>query len=406
MRNFGWKRWRGTVALVAALAVIPAVASAEEADNFTCRARLTRDALVLLDGWINSRIADAIATANRRAAGSGCDAKCMQAALRGTVGASYPNPVTLIPHSRLSGWINKQPEIERCHLDFSDTIYGAKPYNRPWMFPFYGRIIFVADSIRVTGRTVGVDKFDHFIREGLDHWKYMTEEHGDIAASVAREMGPPKKQWSWTEYGLKGLTMTGVVAYADIAAGYFGSRFWNEIMTFGQKDSYIAFDEATHRYVQRRTFTFADYVNDAWDESLNPSTFDPKLGVEVDAALKARSMTSAIGHCHGLAALPQAVLYVNPSCLTAAGPEAGGLHSKARWLTDSNSGSIPLVMSRSTATAGRDRTPRPFAMSWTRPCWPTRSASTHLASANIIDRTSPSPLRKSFLPPSPPARNG
>src|SRR4030095_16163710 len=74
-----------------------------------------------------------------------------------------------------------------------------------------------------------------------------------------------------------------------------------------------------HRYSQRRPFTFADYVNDAWDESRNPSTFDPKLNTEVEAALKARSMRSPIGTCQPLAKLPHASLYVNPKCLAPAG---------------------------------------------------------------------------------------
>jgi hypothetical protein len=371
------RRW-AVAALTAVLLFAPVAAAAEEADNFTCRAVLTRDSLALLDGWINARIADALAEANRRAAsGSGCDSKCLFSMLRGRVGASYPNPITMIPHSRLSGWVNKQPEIDRCRLDFGKTIYGAKRYNQVWLYPFNGRIIWVADSIRLAGRTVGIDKLDHFIREGLEHWRFIGERSGDITASVAREMGPAKRQFSWTEYGLKGLTMTGVVAYADVAAGYFGYRFWNEMLSLGTAESFISYDASSKQYSQRRTFTFTDYVNDSWDEALNPSKFDPKLNVEVEAALKKRSMSNPLSPCQSLAKLPQAALYVNPSCL---GQASAAIDSNEAWLTTRlNSGSILLAMSLSIVTGGLVRRPRRFATWWPKPSWPTRSAFTRSA---------------------------
>jgi hypothetical protein len=383
--------------LLAALALASAPVWAEEADNFTCRSRLTKDSTAVIDAWINERIRDAISDANRRARGSGCDAACLFSELRGSVGASYPNPITLIPHSKLSGWIDDQKDIERCHLKFGETIYGAKPYNRPWLYPFYGRIIFVADSVRLAGRTIGVDKFDHFIREGLDHWKFINQEKGDITASVGREMGPAKKQFAWTENGLKGMSLTGVLSYADIAAGYFGYRFWDDVLSLGRPGSLVAYDAAIRVYSQRRAFTFADYVNDAWDESLNPSAFDEKIGKDVDAALKSRSMTSPIGRCQSLATLPQASLYVNPACLAAAAPSVAtsSIHSDHVCLTPLNSVSTRLVMSPSIATAGRDRTDRRCAMPSTKPCSLIRSACTPLASASITGPTSPSPRRKS-----------
>jgi len=398
------RRVAAVLALCAVFVSVPALA--EEADNFTCRARLKRDSQTLLDSWVNARIAEAIASANRRAAGSGCDGKCLFSELRGRVGASYPHPITLIPHSKFSGWANKQKEIDRCELKFSETIYGARPYNQVWMYPFHGRIIFVADSVKLSGRTVGVDKLDHFIREGLDHWRFVDEKRGDITASIAREMGPAKKQFSWTEYGLKGLTMTGVVAYADVAAGFFGYRFFADLLSLGRPDSYVAYDEATRTYSQKRTFTFADFVNDSWDESLNPSTFDPKLEKEVAAALKARSMVSPVGTCQALAKLPQASLYVNPACLPAAQPRLAlrTIDSNAAWLTHLNSDSILSATLQSIVTAGPVPRPRRFATWSPKPFLPIRSASTRSVSANIIAPTSPCLRPKSCSAPSPAAR--
>ena len=167
-------RWSAPlVALLTAAAFVLSVSAsayADETDNFTCRARLTRDSLDVLDSWVNARIQEALARANRQGAGR-CDQACLVRELQKTVGGSVLHPFTFIPHSRFERRIGKQPGIDRCHLGFGETIYGARPYNQPWLFPFLGRIVLVADSVLLSGRVVGLDKINHFIREGLAHWR-------------------------------------------------------------------------------------------------------------------------------------------------------------------------------------------------------------------------------------------
>ena len=175
----------------------PGRARADETDNFTCRGRLSRDSLVILDGWVNARISDAIGRANQRGA-SRCDAACLTRELQASVGSSVPEAPTMVPHSRFAKWIGKQKDIERCHIRFSETIYGARRCHRPWLFPVNGRIIFVADSIQLSGHVVGIDKIDHFIREGLVHWRAARRPGGGIAASIAQELGPARRQFRWT----------------------------------------------------------------------------------------------------------------------------------------------------------------------------------------------------------------
>jgi hypothetical protein len=393
------------LALTGLATVLNGTARAEEADDLTCRSRLSKDAVQILDSWVNAKIRETIDDANRRG-GAGCDRACLYGELRSNVGGSYPNPVTMIPHSRFGGWVNDQKTIERCHLKFGETIYGAKSYNLPWMYPFNGRIIFIADSIRLAGRTVGLDKIDHFIREGLDHWRNINERSGgDIAASMAREVGSPGSHFAWTESGVKGMSLTGVFAYADLAAGFYGYRFWDELLSLGRPDSYVVYDAATRRYSQRRPFTFADYVNDAWDEGINYSAFDPKLAKEVEAALKKRALTLPVSDCHGLAKLPQAQLYVNPACLPsvhAVGePPAAGVHSNWSWPVRFISVLIPSATSPSTARDDCDPRPRPFVMSWLKPSWPNGPASIRSVSASITAPTLRSRPPRSFWQPSP-----
>lgn len=299
---------------VAVVLAVPSAVSADETDNFTCRARLSRDSLAILDSWVNARIQEAIARANRRGSGPSGEAVLVRE-LRKAVGGSLPDPLTLVPHSRFERWIDGQSEIDRCHLSFAETIYGARPYNQPWLYPFLGRTVLVADSLLLSGSVVGVDKINHFIREGLFNWRAVNERGEDIADVLRWELDPAGRGWHWTEYGVKGMSLTGVLSYADVAAGYSGFRFWEDLLQLRRERSLVAYDTALGQFVQVRDFTFAVYVTDAWDEAINYSTFHPTIGREVAAALRARGMTMPVRNCRPLSDLPDARLYLNPACL-------------------------------------------------------------------------------------------
>ena len=66
--------------------------------------------------------------------------------------------------------------------------------------------------------------------------------------------------------------------------------------------------------------TIAVYANDAWDEGINYSIFQPGLAREVRAALARRALSRPVGDCGSLASLPDARLYVNPACLGGSAP--------------------------------------------------------------------------------------
>ena len=305
-----------TRALILVTAIIvgaPAVAAADETDNFTCRARLRRDSLEALDRIMNARIAQVVKRANAK--GAACDGACLVRALQREIGGSYRHPLTLVPHARIEKWMKESRDIERCRLAFGDSIYGARPYNQPWLFPFTGRIILLADSIRLANTVVGIDKVNHFIREGHAHWREMQRESATIDDVMRAELGKPGRQFRWNEYGLKGWSLTGVLAYADLAASYSGYRFWSALLEMDTPASYIVREPGTGRFVVRRPFTFADYVNDAWDEGINCSEFQSGLAKEVSAALKQRGLACPASDTNGLGALPDAPLYVNPRLL-------------------------------------------------------------------------------------------
>ena len=158
-------------------------------------------------------------------------------------------------------------DVDRCRVRFRDSIYGARPYNQPWLFPFTGRIILIADSIRLNGRLVGIDKVNHFIREGLSHWRDAREPAAASQPSCARNLVPPGRQFRWNEYGLKGWSLTGVLAYSDLAASYSGYRFWSD--HFVDRPAGVARRPSRRLPAgsfRRRPFMFAEYVTDAMDE--------------------------------------------------------------------------------------------------------------------------------------------
>jgi hypothetical protein len=154
---------------------LPASVKADETDGFTCRARPLRESEGVLDQLVNTAIQAAVDRANRRPI---CDADCLFDELRKQVGATYRHRLTGIPHARIAKQASAHPDVDRCHLKFRESIYGARPYNQPWLYPFNGRIIFLADSIRLSGHLVGVDKINHFIREGLAHWRALDRDDG------------------------------------------------------------------------------------------------------------------------------------------------------------------------------------------------------------------------------------
>ena len=89
----------------------------------------------------------------------------------------------------------------------------------------------------------------------------------------------------------------------------------------GTSQSFVALDGATGRLHQIRAFTFAAYVNAAWDETVNRSKLEPRLRKEVDETIRKRGLSPG-GDCRHLAALLDAGLYVNPECLAAASIES------------------------------------------------------------------------------------
>ena len=237
---------------------------------------------------MNAKIHEAVGRANARGA---CDASCLVRELQKSVGANVRNPLTGIGHARLAGMVENAPGIDRCHLKFKESIYGARPYNQPWLFVFNGRIMFLSDSIRLAGRVVGTDKINHFIREVLRTGAPFMRMASGIESVMAHELGAPGWQLRLNEERTQGHD-------ADRSAVVRGSgrELFRIPILVGPPDARHA--GLVHHTLMRPPagllsggrFPSSRHVNDAWDETINRSAFHPVLAKQVATALRDRSM--------------------------------------------------------------------------------------------------------------------
>lgn len=162
----------------------------------------------------------------------------------------------------------------------------------------------IGRSLRLAGHIVGTDKLGHFFMQGLDYFKRVDSEGASLDIVLRHEHG---------EDGVWGLRMTGVKSYADMAANYQGYRFWSALYR-GERP--YARCENGRRWVKAREFTWADYVTDAWDEAINCSEFNPRLGERVRASLARMGLNCPVdpARCAALAKQERSEYFLSPAC--------------------------------------------------------------------------------------------
>ncbi len=267
---------------------------AYEVDNFTGRELPVADALSVMDERVNTILSKAARKANVDS-----PFRCNRVLLRSQVLRWVrPDPISF-----LELWATFTGEIERISVKKSESVYaGAKLSESPAIW-FAG----IGQSFRLDGKIVGTDKLGHFFMQGFGYFKEV-EEGEDIDKVVRRDHG---------EDGIFGLTTSGVMSYADMAANYAGYLFWKEL--YSGEDPYFKCEEGKG-WVQTRAFTWKDYVTDAWDEAINCSVMRPSLGQRVEMNLGKVGMTCpvSISRCSALDQIEFSDALVSPLCRAAA----------------------------------------------------------------------------------------
>lgn len=235
--------------LLALLLAVPA--GAYECDQYTGRDAPLRDSLAPLDALVEQGLAQVVAAWR----GPRDDLRFARKVYWALGGFHWVDKV--------ERYAMDSPDIDR--LPRGRTIYTHAPM-------FAGRVLFffgVGETLEVGGVRIGSDKIGHFFSQGFKYFR--RERHG---WTERRFIG-----WaSRVEALIFGEFTTGVFSNADLVANYEGLLFYRSLFEDGAipgKKAIIRFENG--RAWQERPFTWADHVNDFWDEALNPSYLGKQL---------------------------------------------------------------------------------------------------------------------------------
>ena len=123
-------------------------------------------------------------------------------------------------------------------------------------------------KVKANGKTffIGVDKVDHFFSHSYLYWKMMEEDPTLPPDKIQRMLDLGIDQ----EDGVWGLKCYSVKSYGDLAANYHGIAFWRDLLK--GKPPLIACENG--RYVQKKQFDIANYIDASMDESINCNSYD------------------------------------------------------------------------------------------------------------------------------------
>lgn len=177
-----------------------------------------------------------------------------------------------------AAFLETAPMDRREFLDHSDIYGDLKPTDSAVL-----GAAGVCSTIRVAGVLLGTDKLDHFFDQGFD---YLQESHWGRAPHRAIVWGTA------TELGAYGLLTSNVFSFADLHANRRGYQFYTELLT---RRSAVRRD-ADGCVAAVRAFDWADWVDDGYDEVLNPSTYGPEVGAAVAHRLAQERDTVCAGY--------------------------------------------------------------------------------------------------------------
>ena len=226
---------------------------AYETDQFSNRLEPIKDAMPLLDEKVNLTIETIVSEWQ----GPRNDWKFITAIYHDLGGHHWVD--------KIERWAMNSPEIEHLQTSRRESIYQGHPFWATRVAGMFG----VGPTIMVNGQLIGSDKMGHFFSQGRKFYNRYRKSHLESQAA---------KHSAYTERALFGQLTTGVYSNADLVANYEGflfyrSLFENDIVP--GKKAILAWQD--NEWVTQRSFTWADYVNEYWDEALNINHYDAVL---------------------------------------------------------------------------------------------------------------------------------
>jgi hypothetical protein len=157
----------------------------------------------------------------------------------------------------------------------------------------------LAANIQANGVEFGADKLTHFFDVGFGYYnkyresikKQLQEKKvnslDSLPAEIRNEVDAAATRDAVTfgvetENGKWGKLTTGVFSNADLVANYQGFMWFKEVTS--STSAYIGWTKDGLPY-QKKLFDLVDFVNDYWNEAMNPNEFSDNLQPFVTAAL-------------------------------------------------------------------------------------------------------------------------
>lgn len=244
---------RSLILLGIVLLLAPLSCGAYETDQFSNRLNPITDSTELLDERVNLSIADAIAGWK----GPRKDSKVVSAIYHDIGGVHWVD--------KIERWAMKSGDVERLQPSRYDSIYRGHPIWATRVAGMFG----TGPTIKLNGQLVGSDKLGHFLSQGRKFWKRY-QRYKDEARAAEHS--------AYTERALFGQLTTGSYSNADLVANFEGYRFYRSLFEdniIPGKAAILAWEDGQWRI--QREFTWADHVNEYWDEALNVNHYDALL---------------------------------------------------------------------------------------------------------------------------------
>jgi len=239
--------------LIVALHLAPQICGAYETDQFSNRLTPIEDSTELLNGQVNLAIEEAVADWK----GKRNDWKVVTSIYNDIGGHHWVD--------KIERWVMKSDEVEHLQPSRRESIYQGHPFWATRVAAIFG----VGPTIKVNGQLVGSDKLGHFLSQGRKFYRrYMKSLDESQAAEHS----------AYTERALFGQMTTGVYSNADLVANYEGFLFYLSLFeddVVSGKKAILTWEE--DHWVIQRSFTWADHVNEYWDEALNVNHYDRLL---------------------------------------------------------------------------------------------------------------------------------
>ena len=246
--------------LSAVLLVSAAGARATETDSFTGRYTELPDVMPALDAQANLLLRVALDEANSRArtAAQTCNERLLYRAIFRQLGGSLVGRFETFVNDAAVDWGLRPARKDSVYREFGwfeAPSLGSLEEGR------------LATIVSMGGHRIGADKFGHFFSEGYTSFEQAFIDGEGVDAAL--EYG------DLTERTYFGALVTGVYSYADLAANFNGIRFWVHLLgrypdpLGGAVQPLVGCEEDSWKLL--RAFSWADYVDAAWDEGVNCS---------------------------------------------------------------------------------------------------------------------------------------